>query len=59
MPKAWDAFTQIDGGRITCITHDQQQFDGLIAAGKLRVTGNYFRSFQDVPVGLYVELRYN
>lgn len=56
MEKDWDAFTQINGGKITCITDDQEAFDKLIKDGKLKIDGNYFRSFQDIPVGLYVKL---
>jgi hypothetical protein len=56
MEKEWDAFTQINNGKITCITDDQTAFDNLINSGKLKMDGNYFRSFQDVVVGLYVKL---
>jgi hypothetical protein len=56
MEKEWDAFTQINNGKITCITDDQTAFDNLINSGKLQMDGNYFRSFQDVVVGLYVKL---
>lgn len=56
MEKEWDAFTQINEGKITCITDDQKAFDELIKTGKLKMDGNYFRSFQDVVVGLYVKL---
>lgn len=56
MEKKWDAFTQINDGKITCITEDQEAFDNLIKNGKLKIDGNYFRSFQDIPVGLYVKL---
>ena len=56
MEKEWDAFTQINEGKITCITDNQEEFDNLIKSGKLKMDGNYFRSFQDVVVGLYVKL---
>lgn len=56
MEKKWDVFTQIDESKITCITDDQRSFDKLIKNGKLKIVGNYFRSFQDVVVGLYVKL---
>jgi hypothetical protein len=56
MEKKWDAFTQINDGKITCITDDQAAFDKLINSGKLKMDGNYFRSFQDIVVGLYVKL---
>ena len=58
MEKKWDAFTQINGGKIICITDNQEEFDKLIKLGKLKMdgNGNYFRSFQDIPVGLYVKL---
>lgn len=56
MEKEWDAFTQINEGKITCITDDQKAFDQLIKTGKLKMDGNYFRSFQDIVVGLYVKL---
>jgi hypothetical protein len=56
MDKEWDAFTQINNGKITCITDDQKEFDKLIESGKLKMDGNYFRSFQDMTVGLYVKL---
>ncbi len=56
MEKKWDAFTQINNGKVTCITDDQEAFDILIETGKLKMDGNYFRSFQDMVVGLYVKL---
>lgn len=56
MEKKWDAFTQINEGKITCITDNQTAFDKLIKTGKLKMDGNYFRSFQDTVVGLYVKL---
>lgn len=56
MEKKWDAFTQIDNSKITCITDDQEKFNNLISEGKLKMSGNYFRSFQDITVGLYVKL---
>jgi hypothetical protein len=56
MEKKWDAFTQIDNSKITCITDDQTKFNDLISVGKLKMSGNYFRSFQDITVGLYVKL---
>jgi hypothetical protein len=56
MDKEWDAFTQINNGKITCITDNQEEFDKLIESGKLKMDGNYFRSFQDMTVGLYVKL---
>lgn len=56
MEKKWDAFTQINDGKITCITDNQTEFDKLINSGKLKMDGNYFRSFQDIVVGLYVKL---
>jgi hypothetical protein len=56
MEKKWDAFTQINNGKVTCITDNQKEFDKLIKTGKLKMDGNYFRSFQDMVVGLYVKL---
>jgi hypothetical protein len=56
MEKKWDAFTQINNSKITCITDDQDEFDKLIRNDKLKMDGNYFRSFQDITVGLYVKL---
>ena len=56
MEKKWDAFTQINEGKITCITDDLKAFDKLIKSGTLKMDGNYFRSFQDNVVGLYVKL---
>jgi hypothetical protein len=56
MEKKWDAFTQIDNGRISCITDDIKQFNQMVDSGKLKMDGCYFRSNQPITVGLYVKL---
>lgn len=56
MEKNWDAFTQINESKIVSISDNQKDFDKLISTGKLKIYGNYFRSFQDIPVGLYATL---
>jgi hypothetical protein len=56
MEKKWDAFTQIDNGRISCITDDNKQFNQIVDSGKLKMDGCYFRSNQPITVGLYVKL---
>ena len=56
MEKEWDAFTQINEGRITCISDDKKEFAKLIKSGKIVMDGNYFRSFKDMVVGLYIKL---
>lgn len=56
MEKKWDAFTQIDNGRISCITDNNEQFNQIVDSGKLKMDGCYFRSNQPITVGLYVKL---
>jgi hypothetical protein len=56
MEKNWDAFTQIDNGRITCITDDIKNFNTLVDNGGIKMDGCYFRSNQPNTVGLYVKL---
>ena len=53
--KLWDAFTVLDNGNVFCITSDHKKFAKLVDTGKLKITGDYFRSFQDTNVGLYCE----
>lgn len=57
MEKEWDIFTQINEDRITCISDDKEEFTKLIKSGKIVMDGNYFRSFKDMVVGLYVKLK--
>jgi hypothetical protein len=57
MEKKWDFFTQVNDGKIVCISDDQTKFNKLIIEGKLVMDGNYFRSFQDTTVGFYVKLK--
>ena len=56
MPKKWDAFTVIDNGGVKCLTSDNNAFDEMVEAGVIKVTANYFRSFQAVKIGLYVKI---
>ncbi len=56
MEKKWDVFTQINEDKITCISDDKVAFAKLIKNNKIVMDGNYFRSFQDMVVGLYVKL---
>jgi len=56
MDKKWDAFTQINEGRIISITDDPKKFDELVDTDILKMDDPYFRSFQDTVVGMYVKL---
>ena len=53
--KLWDAFTVISDGVVSCITSCEKSFAKMVNTGKIKVTGDYFRSFQDMNVGLYCE----
>lgn len=51
--KLWDAFTILDKGQVYTITPNQKSFEKLVNTGKIKVYADYFRSFQDINVGLY------
>ena len=53
--KLWDAFTILDKGNVFCITSCEKNFEKLVSEGKIKVIGDYFRSFQDTNVGMYCE----
>ena len=54
--KLWDSYTVIDGGHVSSLNTETNQFDKLVNEGIIKVSGNYFRSFQDNNVGLYVTI---
>jgi hypothetical protein len=56
MSKEWDAYTVINEGVVTCLDNSDENFNKKIDAGRMVISGNYFRSFQDTPVGLYVTI---
>ncbi len=56
MEKGWDAFTIIENQSIKCLPGEAEQFDAMVDEGRIRVTDNYFRSFQDAKIGLYFEI---
>lgn len=55
--KLWDSYTVIDNGTISSLGTQKSQFDKLVNEGYIVVTENYFRSFQDTNVGLYVTIK--
>jgi hypothetical protein len=54
--KLWDSYTVIDNGTVSSLNTENNQFDKLVNEGIIKVSGNYFRSFQDTNVGLYVTI---
>ncbi len=56
MPKKWNVFTQIDNGVIKCLTADSNAFNEMVESATIKVTANYFRSFQNEKIGLYVKI---
>jgi hypothetical protein len=56
MEKKWDSFTVLSDNSIRAITPNESTFNSMVDSGKIYVSENYFRSFQDVKVGLYVKL---
>lgn len=56
MEKEWDAFTVLDGSQIKCLPNDGKVFAEMVDSGRVIITGNYFRSFQNVKIGLYIEV---
>lgn len=54
MEKEWDAFTVLDGKQIKCLPNDGKVFAEMVDSGRVIITGNYFRSFQNVKIGLYI-----
>lgn len=55
--KLWDSYTVINNGKISSLSREKSQFDKLVNEGYIKVTENYFRSFQDTNVGLYVTIK--
>ncbi len=54
MKKKWEVFTIIESnGRITTITSDLDEFEDKVDNNKIVVTADYFRSFQNINIGLY------
>jgi len=56
MNKQWDAFTVLDGNQIKCLPNDETVFAEMVDSGRVTITGNYFRSFQNTRVGLYIRI---
>jgi hypothetical protein len=54
--KLWDSYTVIDGSKVSSLSTGNNQFDKLVNEGIIKVCGNYFRSFQDTNIGLYVTI---
>lgn len=54
--KLWDSYTVIDNGQVSSLNSKTNQFDKLVNEGIIKVSGNYFRSFQDTNIGLYVTI---
>ena len=54
--KLWDSYTVIDNGQVSSLNTETNQFDKLVNEGIIKVSGNYFRSFQDTNIGLYVTI---
>jgi len=54
MEKEWDAFTVLDGKQIKCLPNDGKIFAEMVDSGRVIITGNYFRSFQNAKIGLYI-----
>ena len=57
MQKEWDAFTVIDNAAVKCLHNDDDAFANMVESGDVEVTGNYFRSFQETKIGLYVKIK--
>jgi len=54
--KLWDSYIVIDNGKISSLDAQPLNFNKLVDENCIKVTGNYFRSFQDNNIGLYVTI---
>lgn len=54
--KLWDSYTVITEDKVSSLSKSNVAFNQLVNNDQIIVTSNYFRSFQDTNVGLYVEL---